>query len=507
VGCVAPILPTRSSPVVKTRGGVIERHLVVAGLAEAMVKKQKTGGDIRAMFGDGSGSCSTPATPAGSVWLSGEALADYSYMNGDESPAPPPPPPPPPASKKQKTASGDLRDFFGGSGSRSTPAAPAGSAAGNPPPPPPPGSTPTILRPPPPRAPPTKISLSYPGRVEKWGKRWFWATWCVDPLLPDGGRISCSRCTEHQQANRFTCLPPYHRRAYTAADLGSNTLNAETLKKHEERAHKAATDHAALPGQLSASFSVAAIARAAFGGLDNLIRTALFAAQSRHSMRSFERMARTFLPHLTARVTNGPELSALAPSLPERERIMYVHPFTFLHRVATLHSNRRVGGWGCCRGLDAEVILPARNRVSQFPSYTTRAAGKQLVECISEVLSDSLVERMRKSPFLAFQLDESSSVARDEFMIVYVSFIEDHVRHTEFLGLFQVTATTSDALLVALRQALTLKGIPITKFICAGMDGANTMMGCLTGISTQWKDQVRLGSVLFEFFCLPCKTN
>jgi hypothetical protein len=137
------------------------------------------------------------------------------------------------------------------------------------------------------------------------------------------------------------------------------------------------------------------------------------------------------------------------------------------------------------------VILPAANHVTAAPSYTTAAAGKELVECISAVLTESLLDRMRASPFLAFQLDESSSVARDEFMIVYISVIEKHVRHTEFLGLFLVKATTSDALVAALKETLTMKGIPITKWVCAGMDGAASMMGCRTGLSTQWKRKVR----------------
>jgi hypothetical protein len=339
VGCVAPGLPARSSPIVKTRGGVIERHLAAAGLAEAMGKKQKTGGafgDLRAMFGGGSGSCSTPATPAGSDWLSGKALADYSYMSG-ESPAPPPPPPPPPASTSAPTT---------------VPPPPPPPASTDtpttvPPPPPPPASTdtPTTLHAPPSRAahrPPTK--KTYQQRVEKFSRSFAWAGWCPDPLLPDGGRISCSRCTEHQQSNRFTCLPPLDpsRNAYTAADLVSNTLNTGTLKDHVKHHHKAATDVPVAAGQLRGAYSVAALAGAAFGGLENLVRAAFHTVRERGSLRSYVRTARNLLANLTGAVTNGPELSTLAPGLVQRAEIMCVAP-PLLCWIWKPHSDRRVG--------------------------------------------------------------------------------------------------------------------------------------------------------------------
>jgi hypothetical protein len=153
---------------------------------------------------------------------------------------------------------------------------------------------------------------------------------------------------------------------------------------------------------------------------------------------------------------------------------------------------RASDGWFVRRALPARVVLPAENRFHTGAAYTTDKSGKDLVECISEVLTANLEVKLRASPYVAFQLDESSSIAREQFMIVYVSFVEHYTRHTVFFGLFPVKGTSSATLVAALYQALSIRDIPIAKFMCAGMDGCSAMMGCNQGVSVQWKSKVSI---------------
>jgi len=139
------------------------------------------------------------------------------------------------------------------------------------------------------------------------------------------------------------------------------------------------------------------------------------------------------------------------------------------------------------------------NRHGTAATYSSDHSGKDLVECISEVLKGDLEQKLRDSKYCAFQLDESSSIAKVEFMIVFVSYVAHYVRHTVFLGLFQVKGTSSATLVAALFQALSIKGIPIAKWVCAGMDGASAMMGCNSGLSVRWKSVVS-GLYNYGFF-------
>lgn len=84
-------------------------------------------------------------------------------------------------------------------------------------------------------------------------------------------------------------------------------------------------------------------------------------------------------------------------------------------------------------------------------------------------------------------LDESTDIGTNQNLIIYVSFLENYEPVTMFLGLLELNNGSASCLYNACTHFLSNHGLDIQKMICFGSDGASSMIGRHTGLSTRLK--------------------
>jgi hypothetical protein len=143
---------------------------------------------------------------------------------------------------------------------------------------------------------------------------------------------------------------------------------------------------------------------------------------------------------------------------------------------------------GCVKDVCLEMLgEQAAKKVGQVPLSNDTIARR--IHDIADDIEDQLIEQIKKAKYFALQLDESTDVANEAILLVYVRFEKDDDLKEEFLFSASLpTKTTSSEIFKTVRDYVVDKCGLDFKF-CVGIcsDGAAAMTGRFSGVVTQIK--------------------
>ena len=113
--------------------------------------------------------------------------------------------------------------------------------------------------------------------------------------------------------------------------------------------------------------------------------------------------------------------------------------------------------------------------------YTSHMSVSEIVQSISGVLEEDILNDLRQAEWFALLADESSDVANREQFAVIVRFVWKGNVREEYLGLIHLDRGDAESLMKAIESFLIAKGVNIQRAIFVGFDGCNTMSGVNTG--------------------------
>eukprot|EP00733_Pompholyxophrys_punicea_P001362 Pompholyxophrys_punicea_v1_NODE_652_length_1504_cov_5.139741.p1 type:complete len:280 gc:universal NODE_652_length_1504_cov_5.139741:1287-448(-) len=134
------------------------------------------------------------------------------------------------------------------------------------------------------------------------------------------------------------------------------------------------------------------------------------------------------------------------------------------------------------QGVQLPVVDPLSENVNVV--YSNDSSAKEMLLSFSSVLSRDMKERLKKSPFIALMTDESTDVAIQSNLILYIQYLrgEALTPAVEFLELSEQTATDADSITKTIISKLQEWGLS-EKLIAFASDGASVMTGAQNGVA------------------------
>ncbi|XP_059902122.1 SCAN domain-containing protein 3-like [Gadus macrocephalus] len=114
---------------------------------------------------------------------------------------------------------------------------------------------------------------------------------------------------------------------------------------------------------------------------------------------------------------------------------------------------------------------------------------KDRIDRMAGNVENTLVEKIKTGPF-SIQLDETTTVAEEAILIVYVQYIEETELKQDILMSVNLTATTRGEDIFSVVDAyFTKHNIPYENLVACCTDGAATMMGKNKGFNSRLKEK------------------
>ena len=112
---------------------------------------------------------------------------------------------------------------------------------------------------------------------------------------------------------------------------------------------------------------------------------------------------------------------------------------------------------------------------------------KDRIDRMAGNVENTLVEKIKTGPF-SIQLDETTNVAEEAILIVYVQYIEETELKQDILMSVNLTATTRGEDIFSVVDAyFTKHNIPYDNLVACCTDGAAAMMGKNKGFNSRLK--------------------
>lgn len=119
---------------------------------------------------------------------------------------------------------------------------------------------------------------------------------------------------------------------------------------------------------------------------------------------------------------------------------------------------------------------------------TSNHIQNDLIASIRKVVSDEVMERISKSPFIAIQADETTDVASHSQLSLIVRIVNEGVSSEHFLGFFDVSSDrTAEAVSRIIIEQLSVVGCK-EKVVGQTYDGAAVMSSELRGVQRKVRD-------------------
>ncbi|XP_072014214.1 zinc finger protein 862-like [Amphiura filiformis] len=191
---------------------------------------------------------------------------------------------------------------------------------------------------------------------------------------------------------------------------------------------------------------------------------------------------------------NQPRLNAAAAAMEERRNASFTCALECAYFCASEEiSNSKYGSLVTFlrhRGdTDARYLRRGDNA-----TYTSPTIFNQLLESISGVVIDDLKGELRgagtprgsPAPFVAVGVDESTDRSQEKHVVVVVRYVSSTGKLTTmYLGMEAIPDGRSGTVMAALETVLGEFGVPWSRVVGLGSDGAAVMTGELTGLTAR----------------------
>ena len=105
------------------------------------------------------------------------------------------------------------------------------------------------------------------------------------------------------------------------------------------------------------------------------------------------------------------------------------------------------------------------------------------------LLDKQLDEHLSNAEFYSLLLDESTDIATDHDLIMYMHYMLNGEVYTNFLCLVELPGATAPEILDTVLKVFTARNISHQKLCGIATDGASVMVGCRTGFATPLKEK------------------
>ena len=108
-------------------------------------------------------------------------------------------------------------------------------------------------------------------------------------------------------------------------------------------------------------------------------------------------------------------------------------------------------------------------------------------EAVAAVVDEELSQRLESAPFYSLLIDESTDIATDHTLIMYVRFVHDGEVCMRFFEITELFGGTATDILETVIHTLQRKKLPLEKVYGMATDGASVMVGVRAGVTTLMK--------------------
>ena len=168
--------------------------------------------------------------------------------------------------------------------------------------------------------------------------------------------------------------------------------------------------------------------------------------------------------------------------------------FTSLHYLAC--QNIAVRGHRHDDGNFAELLKlrsedkpSLRQWLAKRNNWTSDIIQNEILEMLAHDVQRQIVSDIEKSPYIGLIADSTTDSDGLEQLSISIRYLhaETLVIHEAFLGMYNSSSSTADALTNAIKDVLLRLGIPFSKLCGHSFDGASNMSGRLYGVQAQIK--------------------
>ena len=120
-------------------------------------------------------------------------------------------------------------------------------------------------------------------------------------------------------------------------------------------------------------------------------------------------------------------------------------------------------------------------------TYEHSESVRAFQEAIASVVDQDLDKDLSQSKLYSLTIDESTDIATDHNLIMYMRYVLNGEVCTRFLDLIELPGGTASEIVETVLKVFTLRGMPLEKLCGIATDGASAMVGSRTGVTTQLK--------------------
>ncbi|GBB99207.1 hypothetical protein RclHR1_03450002 [Rhizophagus clarus] len=132
---------------------------------------------------------------------------------------------------------------------------------------------------------------------------------------------------------------------------------------------------------------------------------------------------------------------------------------------------------------------PEENNITktQYGSYTNSNAGNEFLESICHVIEESLFNELNSSKFWSILIDESTTITDNKHLAIVSKYLVNNTPYMRYLGMLNLEETDASYIFNQIRLFALSKNLKFNSLIHFGSDGASTMTGHRSGVSTRLK--------------------
>ena len=119
--------------------------------------------------------------------------------------------------------------------------------------------------------------------------------------------------------------------------------------------------------------------------------------------------------------------------------------------------------------------------------YNSHRTIEEWLMILSNVIEEDLLKQVQLSPAIGLMCDESTDISVTKELILYARIIAGGEVSTHFLKLIHIQDGKAETIEKALISFLDETNIPISNVTAFGSDGANVMVGRVSGVATRLK--------------------
>ena len=141
-----------------------------------------------------------------------------------------------------------------------------------------------------------------------------------------------------------------------------------------------------------------------------------------------------------------------------------------------------------CKSQGVDVL--SRLEVDNHTSYTHTSSIQEFQKAICGVIEKDLLVKISDSQYYSILIDESTDMAVNQNMLIYIRIVTNGVPETHFLCVKRIHEAKAETLCTTVIAALEEKDINLNKLVGIATDGAATMIGRKSGVVVRLRDKV-----------------